>query len=53
MKRRHIIELLVALLVTAAGVVTFLCLRQQSEEKESPSDTAALVYDNAATPGGW
>ena len=53
MKRRHIIELLVALLVTAAGVVTFLCLRQQCEEKESPSDTAALVYDNAATPGGW
>ena len=53
MRKRHIIELLLALAVTAAGVLTFLYLWQQNEEKESPPETAALVYDNAAAPGGW
>ena len=53
MRKRHVIELLVALVVTATGVLTFLCLRQQNEDKEIPSDTVPLVYDNAATPGGW
>ena len=49
MKKRHVIELLLALFVTVAGVLAFLYFRQQ----ETPSGTAALVYDNAATPGGW
>ena len=53
MRKRHIIELLLALAVTAAGVLIFLYLWQQNEEKESPPETAALVYDNAAAPGGW
>ena len=53
MKRKHILELIVAALLVAVILLCFYAYRYVNSQFESFEDKAALAYDSAATVGGW
>ena len=53
MRKRHICELIAAAVLLTVILVCFFTGRYVRSQTDTPSETAALIYDSAATVGGW